>query len=114
MESKSETTQPENTAERSGCSTAPLGSARLDGHLTELHNLGNDLEEWCEIRVRKDMIPKGAELVEAYMTAREIIVMGQPPEDDDEETGHNCDAMGCGLSHVLYRMPLPNKQITDK
>lgn len=84
----------------------PDCSERLDIHLTELHNLGNDLEEWCEIRVRKDMIPKGATLVEAYLTERELVVIGQPKEDDDN---HNCDAMGCGtLSHVLYRLPLPN------
>ena len=49
--------------------------SKLDGHLTELHNLGNDLEEWCEVRVRKDCIPKGARLVEAYMTEREVIVI---------------------------------------
>ena len=81
----------------------------LDRHLAELHNLGNDLEEWRIVRVRKDMIPQGATLVEAYKTDREIIVMGQPPEGDElTEDGHNCDAMGCGtLSHVIYRLPLP-------
>lgn len=82
------------------------GSARLDEHLTELHHLGNDIEEWCEVRVRKDLLPKGATLVEAYLTEREIIVMGRPKEDDEN---HNCDAMGCGtLSHVRHRLPLPN------
>ena len=86
------------------------GSALLDRHVSELHHLGNDLEEWCEVRVRKDFVPKGAMLVEAYLTEREVIVMGFPPESDDEETGHNCDAMGCGSTggHVLYRLPLPN------
>jgi transcriptional regulator with XRE-family HTH domain len=70
-------------------------------HLTELHNLGNDYDGWSEIRVRKDLIPDGATLVEAYLTDREIIVMGRPPEDGD----HNCDAMGCGsISHVLIRI----------
>lgn len=79
----------------------------MQAHLAELHNLGNDLEEWVEIRVRRDFIPKGAKLVEAYLTPREVIVMGWPGEDDET---HNCDAMGCGtLSHVLYRLPLPNK-----
>lgn len=74
-------------------------------HLLELHTQGNDLEEWAEVRVRKDLIPKGAKLVEAYLTEREVIVMGCPEEDDES---HNCDAMGCGsLSHVLYRLPLP-------
>ena len=84
-------------------------SANPDTHLTELHNLGNDLEEWAEIRVRKDFIPKGAKLVEAYLTHREVIVMGWPAEDDEN---HNCDAMGCGtLSHVFYRLSLTNGQV---
>lgn len=102
-DSTPETTQPG--------SLHPAGSA-LDGHLYELHHLGNDLEEWAEIKVSKDLIPKGATLVEAYRTEREIIVMGWPPESDDEETGHNCDAMGCGScgSHVIYRLSLPNDQ----
>jgi hypothetical protein len=39
-----------------------------------------------------------------------IIVLGQPPDapddadDDWYETAHNCDAMGCGWSHVLMRI----------
>ena len=84
-----------------------------DGHLTELHNLGNDLEEWCEICVRKDHVPNGARLVEAYVTTREIIVMGWPSQNDDDES-HNCDAMGCGSvgSHVIYRVPLPNDKLS--
>jgi hypothetical protein len=83
-------------------------SLSLDTHLPELHNLGNDLEEWSEVRVRKDLIPKGAKLVEAYLTEREVIVMGWPKEDDET---HNCDVMGCGtLSHVIYRLPLPDTQ----
>ena len=83
-------------------------------HVPELHNLGNDLEEWCEVRVRKDCIPKGARLVEAYITARQLIVMGWPSQNDDDES-HNCDAMGCGSvgSHVIYRLPLPNAELSD-
>lgn len=67
-------------------------------------------EEFFEIRVRKDLVPKGARLVEAYLTEREVIIMGCPPENEDEETGHNCDAMGCGSigGHVLHRIPFPN------
>lgn len=79
-------------------------------HLEELHHLGNDLDEWAEIRVNKTCIPKGAKLVEAYLTEREVIVMGQPREDDHE---HNCDAMGCGFSHVLYRFNLPGGAKND-
>jgi hypothetical protein len=97
------------TAIRDGFEVPLIGvpkSASLDKHVPELHNRGNDLEEWCEIRVRKDWIPKGAVLVEAYLTEREIVICGSPKEDDEN---HNCDAMGCTtLSHVLYRLPLPN------
>jgi hypothetical protein len=95
-------------ASRDGYEVPLIGipkSASLDSYVPELHNV-RDAVEWCEIRVRKDFVPKGARLIEAYVTDREIIVMGQPKEDDEN---HNCDAMGCGtLSHVLYRLPLPN------
>ena len=63
-------------------------------------------DEWDTIRVPKNHIPRGARLIEAYETEREIIVLGEPPDDEHkpEEEQHNCDAMGCGsLSHVLYR-----------
>jgi hypothetical protein len=39
----------------------------------------------------------------AFVSEGEVIVLGSPPESDDEETGHNCDAMGCGYDHVLWR-----------
>ena len=35
-----------------------------------------------------------------------LIILGEPPGEDrveDEETGHNCDAMGCGWDHVVIR-----------
>lgn len=43
--------------------------------------------------------------VDAYETATEIIVCGIPPDDGHlpEEDRHNCDAMGCGYEHVVYR-----------
>ncbi len=81
---------------------------RMDRHITAFHNRGNDLEEWSEIRVRKDFIPKGAELVEAYLTDQELIVCGHVGEDDET---HNCDAMCCTtLSHVIYRFALPQRK----
>lgn len=49
----------------------------------------------------------------AYDVGDEIVVCGTPiefnedlPEDDPRY--HNCDAMGCGQEHVLYRFPKPN------
>ncbi|HEU6452879.1 MAG TPA: hypothetical protein VFT57_15790 [Gemmatimonadaceae bacterium] len=43
----------------------------------------------------------------AYVGRGEIVVTGTPPQDEDEEMGHNCDAMGCGSCHVMYRAPFP-------
>lgn len=104
--------QPYAMATRDGYQVPLIGIPASAGieHLPELHNLGNDLEEWMEIRVRKDLVPAGATLVEAYLSDGEIVVMGQPKTDDD----HNCDAMGCGtLSHVLHRFPLPGGNKPD-
>jgi len=45
---------------------------------------------------------------EAYDTGDEIVIIGKPPEFDssvpeDDPRRHNCDEMGCGCCHVLYR-----------
>lgn len=43
--------------------------------------------------------PEGAALRECYETESEIVVLGDPVDDD-----HNCDAMGCSTCfHVRYR-----------
>ena len=58
-------------------------------------------QEMTGISVPVAAIPKGAQLVEAYETATEIIVCGWPDTDDES---HDCDAMGCSsVSHVLHR-----------
>ena len=51
---------------------------------------------------------------EAYDTGHEIVIIGTPPEfddsvPDDDPRRHNCDDMGCGCAHVLYRFRKPNK-----
>jgi hypothetical protein len=35
----------------------------------------------------------------------EIIVIGVPPDEseNDAENTHNCDEMGCGFNHILFR-----------
>lgn len=33
----------------------------------------------------------------------EVVILGQPDGEDEEEDGHNCDAMGCGTAHVVAR-----------
>lgn len=43
-----------------------------------------------------------------YRTATQIVITGHPDEEDEQ---HNCDAMGCGYEHVLYRFPLPTKGV---
>jgi hypothetical protein len=50
---------------------------------------------------------------EAYDTGDEIVICGTPPEfsdsvPEDDPRRHNCDAMGCGCAHVLYRFRKPN------
>ena len=50
-------------------------------------------------------IPRGAQFRECYETADEIVVCGEPPPAENDDS-HNCDEMGCTtLSHVLYRFP---------
>lgn len=59
--------------------------------------------ELCQqIIMPQKYIPEGARLVEAYEGEDEIIVLGEP--DDDDET-HNCDQMGCTTArHVMWRV----------
>ena len=54
-----------------------------------------------KIKVPDDLIPEGAELIEAYLTGKgEIVAIGEP----DWQQDHNCDSMGCTIfSHVIYR-----------
>lgn len=59
-------------------------------------------------------IPKGARLVEAWEHNGHLVVMGTPAREEDEETGHNCDAMGCSsVSHVVLRVPIPDGVLVD-
>jgi hypothetical protein len=40
---------------------------------------------------------------EVVLSGDELVVIGTPDPDEDEEIGHNCDAMGCGQAHVVIR-----------
>lgn len=67
------------------------------------------------LAVEKERIPENALLCEAYVCNKELIVLGDPDWNgrDGDESGHNCDLMGCGsLSHVVLRLPLESL-ITD-
>lgn len=51
-------------------------------------------------------VPDGYTLLEAYTGKDELIVCGNPPDEDGSEDvcQHNCDAMGCSsVNHVVYR-----------
>lgn len=73
-------------------------------------------EQMETITVWKRLMPAGATLVEAYETATEIIVMGDPPDEDDDPVmsyPHSCDWMGCGSvgPHVIYRFDKPSSTV---
>jgi len=39
---------------------------------------------------------------EVWTNGSDLVVLGTPP-NEPEERGHDCDAAGCGLFHVLVR-----------
>jgi hypothetical protein len=54
----------------------------------------------------------------AYDAGNEIVICGDPTEEhddwpEDDPRRHNCDRMGCGQSHVLYRFPKPQLSNTE-
>lgn len=59
-------------------------------------------------------VPQGWRPVEAYESETEILIVGKPEAEPEGlsdadyaawfNSTHNCDAMGCGWSHVLYRI----------
>ena len=61
-----------------------------------------------------DGIPCGYQLVQAevWTNGKDIVVTGTPDdiwpgyEDCDDDHPHNCDAMACGLQHVIARVTL--------
>lgn len=58
-----------------------------------------------------DRVPAGGwsglDICGAYVKGNEFILLGEP----DEQSDHNCDAMGCGtFEHVLIRCDIPEWQ----
>ena len=55
-------------------------------------------------------VPEGFKLVnahEVWVGHGLLVVTGVPEEELDEgNLKHNCDAMGCGQAHVLYKVPI--------
>jgi len=54
-------------------------------------------------------LPSGYQPIEVYTNGRELVVLGDPPEEGDEPIRHNCDEMGCASTfHVVLRVRLTN------
>lgn len=49
-----------------------------------------------------------------YLEGGDIVVTGAPAKSDDEEKGHNCDAMGCAQEHVVLRVPRSVKTLDEQ
>ena len=59
-------------------------------------------------RLTMPRIPEGFYEIKAYTNGYVIIVEGTPPEGTslDDPVAHNCDAMGCGVCHIVARIPV--------
>ena len=59
-------------------------------------------------------VPKGHHKVsvyEVFTNGCQLVILGEPPDGDDE-CQHNCDEMGCGtFDHVLFRINLNDRQM---
>lgn len=64
-------------------------------------------------------VPRGCVRVdvgEVYVDVgrQELVILGSPADGEEsglpEDEWHNCDAMGCGQSHVLVRLSLLLKE----
>jgi hypothetical protein len=73
----------------------------LEGEMAKYIRFNEKDEPYETISIPQRLIPIGAKLVECYETDFQIIVCGEPKDNDES---HNCDHMGCStLNHVLYR-----------
>lgn len=70
-----------------------------------------DCQEMTAHRARRDGNPDGYKRValfdggEVLSNGRTVVVLASPHRDEPEDhpDSHNCDAMGCGSSHVIWR-----------
>ena len=56
-----------------------------------------------------DRIPSGFWKLDAYTNGYQIVVLGDPPHEEEmvHQLYHNCDQMGCGsLDHVVAVVPI--------
>lgn len=92
--------------------------ANVEAHEAEMKKRAKVFSEVCEERDKAvaseeknrtchhfDRTPEGTRI--AYFHDGQFILNGDPEPSDDEETGHNCDAMGCSsVEHVIERVIL--------
>ena len=55
---------------------------------------------------RAENVPDGYEEIEAWTNGREVVVLGDAPDEESPEAElHNCDALGCSAfgPHVIHR-----------
>ncbi len=106
----------------------PEETMKLDALLsivaTELEKVPLPPATQGDVVDRTSGIPEGAKPVDAYLMLNgQLVVCGEPPDEPEDltpeeyaayyETSHNCDQMGCGLSHVLYRFDT-TAQVVDR
>lgn len=89
---------------------ANLAQARLRHEHATLKRQFEELEQENAI-LRKastfggDRVPQGYSPIEAYTNGEVIVILGEPPHDDES---HDCDFLGCGtFSHVIARIDAP-------
>jgi len=65
--------------------------------------------EYAAVRARLRCIPTGWMPVAAFTDGREIVIVGEPPDEEADPHGdlHDCDVMGCRIDHVIVRVAHP-------
>ena len=90
--------------------------AEKEAENTSLRSQLRTHEERCESlkrklgsrRIRGENVPDGYQEVEAWTNDKEVVVLGDPPDEDEHPNAHNCDQMGRGSfgPHVIARTAL--------
>lgn len=92
-------------------STNTRQMARLRKELATAKRMLERIPDWERLGADIANTPDGYRPVTAYTDGNEIVVLGNPPDDNDDGTLHDCDLMGCSsVSHVIARVTLPTKQ----
>jgi hypothetical protein len=84
--------------------------------ITAAENAGWDRGQRGLFTGSTDRIPEGFISIGVYgvylNNSGKLVVLGEPTQNDDEEKGHNCDAMGCGsFDHAIINVDIPWWQV---